>query len=354
MAIRTSAAVVAAGLALAACASPKWQHTEITDPARSARQLVVDDGYCTQVALGAAPMPQVVTAPTGSTSNVSMRGTTVNPQTGQTTYGTYTGQVTTAPTNSFAAGMANGMNMGNAINAGLAQERIHKACMFAKGWTDSQVPAIAAAAAPPIAPMTRTSVIAKAPAAPTPIYASPTGAWEAETAEFLLIYPAYGQDPLFGKFNSRIKAIAVSDAGRKMSGPQILMAARKEMIDGGFATVEPASKDYDLIRSSYRDAVRGDAWAQAGLGLLYSQGSGATFPVNRTRSAWWSQQSAVAGNPVGQMGYGILRFGGGGVQQDKVDGYRWVQKAAVTDASARELLSQFESEMTQEELRAVR
>lgn len=354
MAIRTTSALLVASLALTACASTKWQHTLMTDPAQSARQLVIDDGYCLRVALGSAPMPQVVTTAGAGTTSVTMSGTTINPMTGQTSYGTYSGQARTTPAGGFAAGMADGMNMGNAINAAVAQERIHKACMFAKGWSDSPIPVVAAQASVPKAPLVRTNTVVRATAALPPIYASPKEAWDAETAEFLLVYPQYEHDLLFGKFNVRIKAIAVSEAGRKMSGPQILMAAQKEMVEAGVAHEEPASKDYDLIRSTYRDAIRGDAVAQAGLGTMYSLGRGTLFPVNLTRAAFWAQQSAVAGNSVGQISYGVLRYGGGGVQQDKVDGYRWVQKAAVTDPSLKELMGQLEAGMSPEELRAVR
>lgn len=191
MTIRITCVAITAA-ALAGCAGPSWQHTQITDPATSARQLVIDDGYCTAVSQNSAPVPQVILADGPKTSNFNLQGTTRNTQTGATSYSDYSGQMTTAPAGAaagFASGMANGMNIGAAIMAGQAQERIHKSCMFAKGWTDTKVAGAATAAAVAPQPVTRTSAPVSGTITRIGIYATPTASWEADCAEFFCFSP---------------------------------------------------------------------------------------------------------------------------------------------------------------------
>lgn len=126
--------------ALSGCATSSWHHSAITDKEASERQFIIDNGYCTQVAQGAAPMPQIPSSPTSTTSNFNMQGSTYDASTGQRTYGNYSGQVMTSPSGGlaggFASGFSSGARLGLAMRARQAQDQIHKGCMYRLGWTE--------------------------------------------------------------------------------------------------------------------------------------------------------------------------------------------------------------------------
>jgi hypothetical protein len=336
--MKSKAILVLIAIVLVGCAGPNWQHTRITDKTTAARQLVIDDGYCTQVSVGAVSVPMVPPPAVSTISNVNLQGATFNPQTGTTNHSSYTGQVTSVPAGGFgggfASGMANGLNMGAAIAATQAQERIHKSCMFAQGWTD----------APPVATV-------PSPAVRVEIYPTASAAWLADVEEFLLIYPAYNSIEAHPRLDAKVRTIAV--ASPHLSGPQILLAARKALQAEGVGTMEQTSDSYDLIRTQYRGSVAGTRLDQAGLGLTYAKGNGTQFPSNPTRAAFWAQESAMSGNYAGQIGFGILRFDGTGVPVNRIEGYQWIQRAAALNASAESILRDFEKKMTADELRAV-
>lgn len=328
---------LATAAALAGCATPSWHNPAFPDPVAAKRQFTIDDGYCTMVASGTVPaVPMPPPPQTSTTSNVALRVTSTNSATGVTTWHNYQGQVSTAPVggfgNGFASGFANGMATGAAFAAMNAQEKIHKSCMYSKGWFDGPTPvqatAIASAALKPLAVRA--------------IYETPAIEWQADSDEFLALYPAYSMQPYFDKLNERVKAIAKSMP--QLTGPQILLKARDDLMKAGQAPAEPdTSKNVPHI--SYADAVAGKPLDQAALGLFYTKGSD-TIQPNPKRSAYWTQKAAAAGHPIGRMGYGILLFSGIGVTKDRVEGYRWVQASAQQDASANEVLVKFGAELT--------
>jgi|GEM_PF-6348799 len=125
-------------LGLAGC-SATWHNSSITDPAALKRQLAIDESYCTRVAIGAAPMPEIRTyEPSQQNYAVSGNIMTFGPNGLQTSY--YSGSITPSP-NEFSSGFSSGLSHGAALGATIKarQERdaILKGCMTNLGWSDS-------------------------------------------------------------------------------------------------------------------------------------------------------------------------------------------------------------------------
>ncbi|WGG52181.1 hypothetical protein [Rugamonas sp. DEMB1] len=344
------AVAVGAALTLAGCATT-WQNPGIADAVAAKRQLTIDDGYCTLIAKGGSPSAPPIFVPSPTTSNVNMTGTAFNSATGTTTTSNYRGTVTTAPaggfSGGFASGMANGAAIGAAIAAGQAEDKIHKACMYSRGWTDQPLAAVV--------PIMQTSLKASnlAPKAPASIqiYATSQQEWEADTREFLSMYPLYAGAPYFESLSAQVKRIAVTSP--QLSGPEILQAARAVLYATRQGPEEPENYSQGLARQMYPGAVAGASLDQVGLGLLY-HGGGEGVIADPKRAAYWVQKAAARGNPMAAATYGAMVFDGIGVPTDHIDGYRWVQKAAATDISARDLLAKMTSSMTADELRTAR
>jgi hypothetical protein len=96
-------------------------------------------------------------------------------------------------------------------------------------------------------------------------------------------------------------------------------------------------------------AETGDASAQIGLGLLYSEGTG--VPQDDAEAAKWYRKAAEQNDADAQMYLGILYAEGRGVSQDFVHAYMWLSLAAIqgnTDAvGGRDLAA---TEMTAEQI----
>lgn len=334
---------------ISGCASsPNWRNDRISDKAAASRQLVIDDGSCTLVASGGAPMPQFIPVEGPKTSEVTIRGTTYNTTSGSTTNSLYRGQVSASPSGGFAGGLAGGMasgaNLGAAIAARKAQDRIYKACMYAKGWVDAPVKAAELTAAPEIL---QTVKRAAEPSANFSIYKTQDEEWLADLDEFLRFNPDYKKPALYNAL--RLQMIEVGKDAPKLNMPQRLLAANEKISGQKLAGQGKA----DSVLATYLGAVNGVPRDQAGLGIFYAQGKDARTPVNTERSAYWSYKSALAGNAVGQMGLGIMIFSGG-IQQDKVNGYLWVKKAGDAGLNVVNTLRGFEEEMSADQLEAVR
>lgn len=123
-----------AAIALGGCATKQYFHTSLTDPAEIERRKVVDDAHCTRVALGSVDVPEVDYQPSPSyRSSGTISG--YNSDGSYSSY-TYSGTTRQSAANSFSQGFANGMNIGAAIAARNAQEKIYHGCMVSKGWSD--------------------------------------------------------------------------------------------------------------------------------------------------------------------------------------------------------------------------
>jgi hypothetical protein len=156
--MRQAAALALVAL-LSGCASTQYFHTSLTDPGQIAQRRAIDDAYCAQVAMGSAPVPQIVTQP-ASPSSYQASGTIsgYSPNTGYSTYN-YSGTVrpSNSAANSFNQGFANGMNMGNAMAARRAQDTILHGCMVSRGWTDDPARAATVAATTSPSPQKRST-----------------------------------------------------------------------------------------------------------------------------------------------------------------------------------------------------
>ncbi|UYO95045.1 hypothetical protein [Pollutimonas sp. M17] len=122
---------------LVGCANTQWYNHNYSagDAELIANQKAVDEGYCTQVAHGAAPMPDArVYAPAQQSYNIT--GTISSYGQGGFRTSNYSGYVTPSPGSAFSSGVAQGAALGASIRARRAQDAIMKGCMIKLGWTD--------------------------------------------------------------------------------------------------------------------------------------------------------------------------------------------------------------------------
>lgn len=337
-------------IATGCAVSPNWTHPNISDQTIAQRQLVIDDGNCTLIAAGRKPVPQFSPSYSSQVTTFTANGSTFNSATGQRTFNTYSGQATTSPgggfAGGFASGMANGAALGAMLEAQAAEDRIYKACMYSKGWVDEVVPKTTAAY-PALDVKKAKSIIL--PASPQPVYSSPQLNWEEDTHEFLRFYPAYTERRYHDLLNTRVKKLASEES---LSGPRYLVKALEQLQAQGLSALEEKD-DPDGLRTLYLRAVSGDPLAQAGMGLAYAQNKDSRTPLNFERSAHWSSMAAIAGNPVGQMGYGLMLFEGLIGPPDRINGYLWVKQAQKSGANVDNTLESFKSQMTLSELNTV-
>jgi len=88
-----------------------------------------------------------------------------------------------------------------------------------------------------------------------------------------------------------------------------------------------AKKDFVKAEGWLRKAaMKGNAEAQAGLGLFYF--SGLVLPQDFIKAEQWSRKSAEQGNASGQQLLGFAYFTGQGVKKDYAESERWFLKAA--------------------------
>jgi TPR repeat protein len=146
--------------------------------------------------------------------------------------------------------------------------------------------------------------------------------------------------------DKRVKSIANSkDMPR---GSQYLITAQEQLSQEGLVP-KADDKDPGGLRETYIAATKGDAKQQSALALAYVQRKDERTPFNPKRAEYWSRESALQGNPVGQMGYGIILY----QLDDKVNGYRWVEFAASNGADIGNNLNRFRMKMNEAQLLAV-
>ena len=120
------------------CANTQWYNPNYSASAAElmTSQKAIDEGYCTQAAHGAAPMPDArIYAPAQQSYNIN--GTITSYGQGGFQTSNYSGYVTPSPGASFSSGLAQGAALGTAIRARRAQDAIMKGCMSKLGWTDT-------------------------------------------------------------------------------------------------------------------------------------------------------------------------------------------------------------------------
>ena len=103
-----------------------------------------------------------------------------------------------------------------------------------------------------------------------------------------------------------------------------LVAAAQE--DGGRAAYDRG--DYEAAMAIWQPlAGSGDAEAQYGLGLMYSQGQGVTRDLGQ--AADWYRRAAEQGHGKAQTNLGRMYYKGQGVPQDDGEAVKWYRKAAM-------------------------
>jgi len=125
---------------ITAC-STTFYNPNIKDDATLERQRVIDEGYCTQVSVGSAPMPDIRIYNPTSTMNVTGRINTIYSN-GMSSSSNYNETISTYqnPAESFSQGFSSGVGAGAVLRASFDQDKIFKGCMLKLGWTlDSQV-----------------------------------------------------------------------------------------------------------------------------------------------------------------------------------------------------------------------
>lgn len=101
------------------------------------------------------------------------------------------------------------------------------------------------------------------------------------------------------------------------------------------------------VRLTRTYAERGDATAQANLGLAHATGTG--VPLDYGEALRWNRMSAAQGSPLGQAHVGLHYLWGQGVARDVAEAKRWFALAAAQHhGPARELLARIEAEESQD------
>lgn len=72
------------------------------------------------------------------------------------------------------------------------------------------------------------------------------------------------------------------------------------------------------------------------------------------RAVYWANEAARKGDPMGEILMGLHLFQGSGIQQNKIAGYKLIQKASTVSDEARDLLPKLKAAMSPDEIAAVR
>ena len=122
-------------LALSGC-STTYYNPNISDPAALEQQRAVDEGYCTRVAAGSVPMPDIRHYQSG-VQNYQVNGQIRSYGSNGISNSNYTGNVTSYQNtgDAFSSGMANGISIGAAFQASRASEKVMQCCIYSLGWT---------------------------------------------------------------------------------------------------------------------------------------------------------------------------------------------------------------------------
>lgn len=122
---------------------PQWAHIYLTDAAEAARQFKVDDSNCQAAALGKAPPPQPLAAPTHAPAQPPQITVNTAPQRGIDTSIYSRMQPAEPDWDGFQVAMA---NAANARQVRAARRQFHASCMYSLGWASTPAEAEAARA----------------------------------------------------------------------------------------------------------------------------------------------------------------------------------------------------------------
>ena len=110
-------------------------------------------------------------------------------------------------------------------------------------------------------------------------------------------------------------------------------------------------KDDVLAYRWYRlSAEQGYALGQFNLAIRYYNGEG--VPRDFVQSVFWYQKAAMQGHADSQFNLALRYYKGEGVAKDEIEAYAFWNLAGVTDAKARHILAMLEKDMTGDQIAA--
>lgn len=327
-------------LLLSGC-SVTYYNPHITDVAALERQRIIDEGYCTRVATGSVPMPEVRHYQSG-VQNYQISGSV-------RTYGVdgysansyYSGSVTAYPSSgdAFSAGMANGMNMGAALRAGQERKQVMQGCMYSLGWTTDK----------------RASALTD----PTPTKNRTQGEEFFEMA----LTGAEAGDP---QMQTRIASAYMEGKDAPKDLDQAIRWLDKASAQGySEATfqlayiyagqVDPRYADQQMMLLKIQKAAeQGEGMAQSMLGTMYYSGSNG-LSKDLGKAVEWYMKACENNDATGFLGMGSLYALGQGVEQDPIQAHRFFIKAEeLGNAEAAQYRQLLEEHMTEAQLREAR
>lgn len=327
-------APVVSSLLLTACAmSPTYYNHNITDRTTLERQRIIDEGYCTQAAAGAVPLPQVRYYQSG-VQNYQINGNIQSySQNGYSTRSNYTGNVSSyqSPSDAFTAGIANGMNMGMAMRAKKNRDAVFKGCMYSLGWTTDKNA---------LSSVIPTAVPAKE--ADTTYFSLALVKAEGGDSEMMgLVAYAYeiGKGTAIDLGKAIYWATKASEKGNARASFQLVKIYHGERYPL-YANLEKLR--FYLLMS----AEQGDVDGQGLLGFEYLAGDNA-FKRNFAKAMEWSMKACQKDEVMSCGNVGVMFMGGLGVNKDLIQAHRYFHKAerlGLKDASA--FIRKLEKNMT--------
>ncbi len=127
-------------------------------------------------------------------------------------------------------------------------------------------------------------------------------------------------------------------------------ASAQAMLGLMYSEGQGVAQDYKEAVSWFQmAAAQGDAGAQLRLGLLYEAGRGVT--QNDKRAALHFQNAAAEGLALAQHHLGFMYYTGRGVAQDYIEAHKWLNLARANgDTTARKGRETVEQKMTREQI----
>ncbi|GKW13763.1 hypothetical protein PEC301899_40450 [Pectobacterium carotovorum subsp. carotovorum] len=121
---------------LSSCAT-NYYNPNLKDPIALERQRTIDEGYCTRVAAGSVPMPEIRSYQTGVQNYNVVGSARTNYSNGYSTNTYYNANISSYPNagEAFTNGFASGASIGAAFRAKLDRDKVFKSCMYTLGWT---------------------------------------------------------------------------------------------------------------------------------------------------------------------------------------------------------------------------
>ncbi|MDZ5604559.1 tetratricopeptide repeat protein [Pseudomonas sp. RP23018S] len=318
-----------------------YYNPHITDAGALQRQRIIDEGYCTRVASGSVPMPQVRHYQSGLqnyqvTGNAHSYGSN-----GYSTNTYYTGSVMAYPNagDAFTAGMANGMNMGASIRAGQERKQVIQGCMYSLGWTTDKN-AVAHASIERAKKKTQAEdffdiVLSRAQAGDPKMQARAGSAY------------LQGEDAPKNIEKAIFWLSRASDQGSSEASFQLAY------IYAGQVGAQYEDRTL-MVLSIQKSAEQGEGIAQSMLGTMYYTGSDG-LPKNLDKAIEWYMNACRNNDAMGYLGMGSLYALGQGVEKDPIKAHRFLTRSEeLGNTEAADYRKLLEEHMTVAQLREVR